>query len=75
MNYDRTLMEKVGGQLIVLETQANSGKDQQLIRKAGEDVRTYPAHKTTKLLLTLRDTYVRWHCCPQRMTTIIPIVG
>ncbi len=40
MNYDRTLMEKVGGQLIVLETQANSGKDhcKLAIRKAGEDI-------------------------------------
>ena len=27
MNYDRKLMEKVGGQLIVLESQSNSGKD------------------------------------------------
>lgn len=26
MNYDRTLMEKVGGELVVLESQSNSGK-------------------------------------------------
>ena len=48
MNYDRTLMEKVGGQLIVLETQANSGKDhcKLAIRKAGEDVSDLvPAHE------------------------------
>ena len=37
MNYDRKLMEKVGGQLIVLESQSNSGKPycRLAIRKAG----------------------------------------
>jgi hypothetical protein len=40
MNYDRKLMENVGGQLVVLESQSNSGKPACLlaIRKAGEDV-------------------------------------
>ena len=37
MNYDRKLMESVGGQLIVLESQANSGKKycKLAIRKQG----------------------------------------
>ena len=51
MNYDRTLMEKVGGQLIVLETQANSGKDhcKLAIRKAGEDISDLvPAHERSE---------------------------
>lgn len=40
MNYDRQLMDKVGGQLIVLESQSNSGNTycKLAIRKAGEDV-------------------------------------
>lgn len=48
MNYDRKLMEKVGGTLTVLESQSNSGKTycKLAIRKAGvstEDL--IPAHK------------------------------
>lgn len=40
MNYDRTLMEQVGGQLIVRSSQSNSGEPHCLlaIRKAGADV-------------------------------------
>ena len=40
MNYDRKLMEKVGGQLVVLESQSNSGKSfcRLAIRKSGEDI-------------------------------------
>ena len=48
MNYDRKLMEQVGGQLIVLESQSNSGKPycRLAIRKAGEEVQDLiPAHE------------------------------
>ncbi len=48
MNYDRKLMEQVGGQLIVLESQSNSGKPycRLAIRKAGVAVDDLiPAHK------------------------------
>ena len=48
MNYDRKLMEKVGGQLIVLESQSNSGESfcKLAIRKKGADVSDLiPAHK------------------------------
>jgi len=47
MNYDRILMKKVGGQLIVLESQANSGKNycKLAIRKKGVDISDLkPAH-------------------------------
>ncbi len=39
MNYDRTLMREVGGELIVLESQSNSGKNycSLAIRKKGSD--------------------------------------
>ncbi len=48
MNYDRALMEKVGGNLVVLESQSNSGKAycKLAIRKKGlstDDL--IPAHK------------------------------
>ncbi len=48
MNYDRKLMEKVGGQLIVLESQSNSGKPycKLAIRKKGVDTSDLvPAHE------------------------------
>lgn len=48
MNYDRKLMEQVGGQLIVLESQSNSGKSycRLAIRKAGDSVEDLiPAHE------------------------------
>lgn len=40
MNYDRQLMDQVGGQLIVLESQSNSGKHycQLAIRKKGDGI-------------------------------------
>ena len=40
MNYDRKLMEKTGGQLVVLESQSNSGKNycRLAIRKQGDDI-------------------------------------
>lgn len=47
MNYDRQLMDKTGGQLIVLESQSNSGKPycRLAIRKKGDDVADLtPAH-------------------------------
>lgn len=47
MNYDRHLMRKTGGQLIVLESQANSGKGfcRLAIRRKGADVSDLvPAH-------------------------------
>lgn len=47
MNYDRKLMEKIGGELIVLESQSNSGKNycRLAIRKQGEDTSDLiPAH-------------------------------
>lgn len=47
MNYDRKLIEQVGGELIVLESQANSGKQfcRLAIRKKGADVSDLtPAH-------------------------------
>ena len=47
MNYDRTLMKKVGGQLVVLESQANSGNNycKIAIRPEGEDISDLkPAH-------------------------------
>lgn len=47
MNYDRQLMEMVDGQLIVLESQSNSGKNycRLAIRKKGEEVSDLtPAH-------------------------------
>lgn len=47
MNYDRQLMDQVGGQLIVLESQSNSGKPycRLAIRKKGADVDDLvPAH-------------------------------
>jgi len=44
MNYDRTLMEAVGGQLIVLESQSDSGKSfcRLAIRKLGLPVDDLP---------------------------------
>jgi hypothetical protein len=48
MNYDRKLMEALGGELIVLESQSNSGKSycSIAIRREGEDTRDLvPAHK------------------------------
>ena len=48
MNYDRKLMQKSGGELIVLESQSNSGKDycRLAIRAQGKDTRDLiPAHK------------------------------
>jgi len=47
MNYDRMLMKKTGGQLVVLESQSNSGKPfcKLAIRKAGDEVSDLvPAH-------------------------------
>ena len=47
MNYDRTLMEQVGGQLIVLESQSNSGNNfcKLAIRSAKADTSDLkPAH-------------------------------
>ena len=47
MNYDRQLMKKVGGELIVLESQSNSGSNycKLAIRKAGEPTHDLlPAH-------------------------------
>ena len=47
MNYDRKLMEAVGGQLIVLESQSNSGREfcRLAIRKKGQDTSDLiPAH-------------------------------
>jgi len=47
MNYDRTLMRKVGGELIVKESQSNSGEDHCIlaIRKRGADTSDItPAH-------------------------------
>ncbi len=48
MNYDRKLMEKAGGQLIVLESQSNSGKNycRLAIRRKGAIVNDLvPAHQ------------------------------
>ncbi|MEO1437866.1 MAG: hypothetical protein AAFV80_20160 [Bacteroidota bacterium] len=48
MNYDRTLMNAVGGALIVLESQSNSGKPycRLAIRKKGADMNDLiPAHR------------------------------
>ena len=48
MNYDRKLMKKSGGELIVLESQSNSGKDycRLAIRAKGKDTSDLiPAHK------------------------------
>ena len=48
MNYDRQLMEKTGGELIVLESQSNSGKNycRLAIRVKGQDTSDLvPAHK------------------------------
>lgn len=48
MNYDRTLMEKVGGELVVLESQSNSGKNfcSLAIRKKGQNMNDLiPAYK------------------------------
>ncbi|HAA19313.1 MAG TPA: hypothetical protein DCR93_17985 [Cytophagales bacterium] len=47
MNYDRQLMDKTGGQLVVLESQANSGKPycRLALRAKGEDISDLvPAH-------------------------------
>ncbi|MEM7038259.1 MAG: hypothetical protein AAF570_14845 [Bacteroidota bacterium] len=47
MNYDRTLMDKVGGELVVLESQSNSGKPfcRLAIRAKGQDLSDLvPAH-------------------------------
>ena len=47
MNYDRQLMKQVGGQLIVLDSQSNSGKDycRLAIRTEGANVDDLtPAH-------------------------------
>lgn len=40
MNYDRTLMKAIGGELIVLESQSNSGKNycSLAIRRMGENI-------------------------------------
>jgi hypothetical protein len=51
MNYDRKLMDKVGGELIVLESQSNSGKPycKLAIRKKGADTTDLiPAHQQDK---------------------------
>ena len=48
MNYDRSLMKKIGGKLIVLESQSNSGKNycRLAIRKIGKDTSDLiPAHE------------------------------
>ena len=48
MNYDRQLMNKIGGQLIVLESQSNSGKPycRRAIRPKGQDTTDLiPAHQ------------------------------
>jgi len=48
MNYDRKLMKKSGGELIVVESQSNSGKDycRLAIRAQGKDTSDLiPAHK------------------------------
>lgn len=48
MNYDRKLMDKVGGNLIVLESQSSSGKNfcSLAIRAKGKDTNDLiPAHK------------------------------
>jgi len=48
MNYDRSLMKAVGGKLIVLESQSNSGKNfcRLAIRETGKDTSDLiPAHK------------------------------
>ena len=51
MNYDRSLMKAIGGELIVLESQSNSGKNfcRLAIRKSGEDTSDLtPAHKKVR---------------------------
>ncbi len=51
MNYDRQLMDAIGGQLIVLESQSNSGKNfcRLAIRKKGESVEDFiPTHLIDK---------------------------
>lgn len=48
MNYDRQLMQKIGGQLVVLESQSNSGKTycRLAIRKQEDSIGDLiPAHK------------------------------
>ena len=48
MNYDRSLMKAIGGELVVLESQSNSGKNycRLAIRKQGQDISDLiPAHK------------------------------
>lgn len=48
MNYDRSLMQAVGGELVVLESQSNSGKNycRLAIQKAGQDMKDLiPAHQ------------------------------
>ena len=48
MNYDRSLMKSIGGKLVVLESQSNSGKNycQLAIRKSNQDISDLtPAHK------------------------------
>ncbi len=50
MNYDRTLMEEIGGELVVLESQSNSGKNycSLAIREKGQNMNDLiPAHKIT----------------------------
>ena len=51
MNYDRKLMKAVGGELVVLESQSNSGKKhcRLAIRKQGDDLSDLtPAHLKAK---------------------------
>ena len=51
MNYDRSLMKAVGGELVVLESQSNSGKDycRLAIRRKGDDTSDLvPAHEQVK---------------------------
>lgn len=48
MNYDRSLMKSIGGKLVILESQANSGKNycRLAIRKSNQDISDLtPAHK------------------------------
>lgn len=51
MNYDRQLMKKIGGELIVLESQSNSGKNycRLAIRPKGQDLSDLiPAYEKAK---------------------------
>ncbi|NMH88922.1 hypothetical protein [Flavivirga algicola] len=51
MNYDRTLMEEIGGKLVVLESQSNSGKNycSLAIREKGRNMNDLiQAHKNNK---------------------------